>query len=271
MKIKTEEGMSINPIIATKLLEKNTCNRPVNQRTVDYYAKQMKNGHWRLNGESIKFSDTDKVLDGQHRLLAIIQSGVTIKCDVRYGLEDNVFTTIDTGRVRQASDVLSISGIENYQKIAAMVKFILNFRAGHYDQSARSYSHGEDKLSNEIILEFALKNKKSLYESYKYGFNKDNKLISGTFLASLHYIFKKLSQKDADEFCERVSDGSNIPKDSPMYLLRKLFIADSKNKLKMTSYDKVALICKAWNYFRKNRKINRLVINVIKDGFPKPI
>ncbi len=271
---KVVMGMTITPKIAEDFLNHNTCNRPLIQTTVDDYVQQMKKGKWRLNGEPIIFSKTNVILDGQHRLWAVVESGVTIKCDVRYGIEDDTFPTMNTGRGRQASDVLAISGIENYTHIAAMVKFIINFKNGHIDQATRSYSKGFDKITNEMVREFAEKHNKSLQESRVYGYKNNDKIVKQTQLASLHYIFKKLkdAENDANEFCGRVGDGVSLSKDSPMYVLRKILRADNENKKnKMTSNHRVALICKAWNLYRKGSKSTRLTVDTIKEGFPKPI
>jgi len=278
-KLTTEKvvmGMTITPKMAEEMLKLNTCNRPVNQRTVDYYVKQIKEGKWRLNGECISFSNTNVLIDGQHRLLAIIKSGIAIQSDVRYGLEDDVFPTVNTGRIRQSSDACAIADIENYTHISAMVNFIINFTSGHIDQASRGYSHGSDKITNETVVEFSKKNNKSLEESRVYGYS--TKLNDGTLkaklLASLHYIFKRLkgAEDDANEFFGRVGDGVGLTKDSPIYVLRKLLQADNKNtKHKMNPNHRIALICKAWNIYRKKGKCTRLTVDIIKDGFPKPL
>lgn len=275
LKPSYELGKLVTPEIAKEFLKRNTKNRPITDTHVNYLAEQMKKGKWELNGESVKFSNTGVLLNAQHTLSAIIKSGISIEIDVRYGLADNVFATLDTGRVRQSSDVLAIEGIENYTHISAMANFIINFTSGHLDQASRAYSKGTDKITNEKVLEFSKKHDKSLQESRVYGYSK--KINDGTIkpklLASLHYIFKKLkdSEKDANEFCSRVGDGVGLQKDSPIYALRKILHADNNDKKSnMNPNHRVALICKAWNIYRKKGKCTRLFVDVIKDGFPKP-
>lgn len=263
---------NITPSKAKELLETNVSNRSLRQTKVEQYAKDMKIGKWMHNGESIKISKTGKLLDGQHRLEACVLAGVAFKTDVSYGLDDGVFTTIDTGFIRQPSDALHVAGFDNSSKIAAIIRFIINFKKGKYDQAARRYSKGKDAITNDTVYEFAKKHKESLYESYPHGINKDNNVFSGTALSALHYIFKSLSINDADDFCKKLSDGVGISKDSPIYFLRKKFIEDSKAKRKMDLREKVALVCKAWNFYRKNRnKITRLSIDLSRESFPKPI
>jgi len=113
----------ISPAIASALLEKNTRNfRPVNQRYVNAYARDMAAGKWPYNGESIKVHKDGTILDGQHRLNAIVQAGVGIWCDIIEGLDDAVLATLDTGKPRVASDFLRYLGVPNYRFAAALAR-----------------------------------------------------------------------------------------------------------------------------------------------------
>lgn len=283
IKNKTEELISksksvietITPQKAKIYLEKNNSdeynNRSVYQPKVDQYARDMKNGDWRLNGETIIISKSGRTMDGQHRLLAVIQSGVTIQSYVIHGVDDEVFASIGTGKPRTSADAAHIAGFQHASKISAIVKFVLNFQKGQYSQASLAYSKGKKAITNEAVVEYIRRHEESLYESYNYGYNKENKVVSGTYLAGLHYIFKKLSETEANDFCNRVADGLALSKDNPIYLLRQRLISDVQAKRKMPPSEKLALICKSWNFYRKKRKISRLSLDIIKEGFPKPI
>lgn len=73
----------------------------------------MEAGRWRLNGETVKFSATGHLYDGQHRLNAVVQSGTTVPMVVIRGLGDDVMPTVDAGAKRSYSDALKLSGEEN--------------------------------------------------------------------------------------------------------------------------------------------------------------
>ena len=260
----------LTPEIAEYLIGKNIRNRPKNQMLIQQYANDIKNGKWKYTQQTIQISKSGVVLDGQHRLMAVVLTQISIEVLLGCGMDDDIFTVLDTGRVRQTSDTMAIAGIENPTKIAAMVKFIINFEKGVYDQATRGYSRGSKKVTNEFATEFALQHLDSLYQSYYYGYNKDNKIISGTTLAALHYIFKKFNNEQANIFCKSLADGLNLTRENPIYLLRKRLIEDGRTK-KMSVYEKTALVVKAWNLFRNGKKISRLVIDFEKENFPKPI
>jgi hypothetical protein len=258
----------LTPEIAEYLLGRNTKNRPVKKHKVVEYVRDIKAG-WVHNGDTIRMSVSATMLDGQHRCLAVIETGISIETGLMYALPDEVFTTIDTGRARTASDVFYISGIENHTRMTAITKFVMNFKKGCYEFAARGYSRGKLSITNGDALEFCQANLKSLQESYYYGFNKDNKIVSGTILASLHYIFKEKNKFYADNFCKSLADGIGLAKDSPVYVLRNKLIQDSRLKRKMNIYEKVGIICKAWSYYIKNKKIKNLNYDSSSEEFPK--
>src|SRR5690349_13435109 len=103
---------TITPEIAKKYLDQNRDNRPLHRQKVSDYAREMVNQKWLLTGDTIKFDTTGRLLDGQHRLAACVQSGTTFSCLVVRNLETETFTALDIGLRRTQGDVLAFAGIE---------------------------------------------------------------------------------------------------------------------------------------------------------------
>ena len=120
LKITTE---SITPKLAEKYLEENVdYNRPISQRHVDLYARDMKAGKWVQNGETIKFNGTGALLDGQTRLWACTEAGVPFTTAVARGvprLED-----VDRGRPRTMGHILAMRQVKNAVKVAVALRTI---------------------------------------------------------------------------------------------------------------------------------------------------
>lgn len=102
--------MLITPTYAKSLLQNNDNNRNINGNKVSQYAEDMRNGKWQLNGEDIEISETGRVLNGQHRLMAIIRYGKPVMMGVKFGVSDDVWI-YDRGRLRSSSDCLKMSGL----------------------------------------------------------------------------------------------------------------------------------------------------------------
>lgn len=100
--------VEITPEKARRLLENNTGNRKLYQNTVDGYARDMIAGRWQLTHQSVAIDQFGNIIDGQHRLTAIVQSGVTVNVYVATYKEETTALNkmIDRSRSRTAVDIL---------------------------------------------------------------------------------------------------------------------------------------------------------------------
>jgi hypothetical protein len=113
------QWMDVDPAIARRWLENNFRNRFVKEDVVQAYARDMLNGTWVPTHQGIAFNDQDALIDGQHRLKAVIMSGVTVRTMVTFGLpsvidgrEMTTMDAVDRGRTRSVADQLKIQGAE---------------------------------------------------------------------------------------------------------------------------------------------------------------
>jgi len=128
----------VTPAMAQKWLnEKNIQNRSLYQKTVESYAADMKQGLWALNNQGIGFDDERNLIDGQHRLQAVVYSGVTVPMLVIRGLQKNFFDghltqeTVDQGKSRGAGDVLALTrGLENANLKSALIRAVIKLCTG---------------------------------------------------------------------------------------------------------------------------------------------
>ncbi len=97
---------AITPRIASSYLELNHSNRPLRQAHIKSLAFDMINGDWQLTHQGIAFDTTGRLIDGQHRLHAIIEAGVPIQILVTRGCSASSFSIIDRGANRRPSDIL---------------------------------------------------------------------------------------------------------------------------------------------------------------------
>ena len=104
----------VTPKIAEEWLETNSdSQRNVNANIVRQYEAQMRKGLWKGdNGESVKFSKKG-LIDGQHRLHAVIKFGKPVMLMIMRGLNDeDMIKTMDLGKKRSLGDILKIHGVE---------------------------------------------------------------------------------------------------------------------------------------------------------------
>jgi hypothetical protein len=99
---------TITPKIAAEWLAFNTGNRPLHTSHVADYCKRIRSGEFTLTHQGIAFSGNPaspkRLLDGQTRLTAIVQTGIPIQQWVFWGAEDETFSAIDGGKSRSFRD-----------------------------------------------------------------------------------------------------------------------------------------------------------------------
>lgn len=102
----------ITPKLAETYLAHNTNNyRKINHSNVKKYAQDMKDGKWEETAEPISFSPSGVLLNGQHRLSAIIKAGVPVPMVVARDVKGNIF---DNQGKRTDSQYYRSLGIEGY-------------------------------------------------------------------------------------------------------------------------------------------------------------
>lgn len=103
---------TVTPEVAKELLEGQIKNRPISKAVVRKYKEFMEQDQWQLNGEPIIFGG-NKLIDGQHRLSACIESGKSFDAIWIELQSENSFRTLNQGKRRGGSDILSIAGHKN--------------------------------------------------------------------------------------------------------------------------------------------------------------
>lgn len=105
------ESLLVTPEQAAKWLAQNSASqRKISQPAVESYAHAMRTGQWKLTHQGIAFNQTGELIDGQHRLSAVVRSGRPVSMMVTTGLAVEVNAPIDQGYGRSVAHVLGISG-----------------------------------------------------------------------------------------------------------------------------------------------------------------
>lgn len=158
--------LEIDESLASTLLESNTLNRPVSKAVVAKYAYEMKAGGWEIGIDPICISDGGYLMNGQHRLMAVVTSGVTVKAIVFMGVSEASFRVMDRGRVRSYAFALSMD-----RDLAAMARLLavtvgVNGKALASDSSIKSAADFID-TSVLAMCEVGIPAKKGITAAFK--------------------------------------------------------------------------------------------------------
>jgi len=138
-------------------------NRPKGVADVKRYAGMMAAGKWALTHQGIAITTEEKLVDGQHRLDAIVYAyevlGVDVKIPIRvtFGLDAEIFEILDQGRLRKAKDAFSIEGYAhpNILDIAVRLHWIRCNGRNVKGTGKLSIAEMKDHLKANPILETA--------------------------------------------------------------------------------------------------------------------
>jgi len=131
----------ITPEKAKAMLAANTGNRKLRENHVAALARDIAAGNWQLNGDAIRFNCDGTLIDGQHRLAAVVKSSTPIQSLVVEGIDIGAKATIDTGAKRSAGDYFGFNGIKDPYGVASACRYAMCMR--HAAVTARNYTISE--------------------------------------------------------------------------------------------------------------------------------
>jgi hypothetical protein len=247
--------VKITPTMAKNWLEKNSHNRPLNKRHLERLAKSISDGEWQMNGESIKISKCGSLLDGQHRLSAIVKTGTSVSMMVTKGLPLDTFHTMNIGaRVRGAADVLAISGEKNYATLASAARML---KCWELDRGAPQFKGSNGAISVKQIEDTIARHPNIRnFSSYKAPYL--NKFFAGSVACFLGYLFHSVNAKKADIFFEGLVNGAGLESGNAILLLRDRLLFNAADFSKLPREAVIALTIKAWNSHYDGIKLGQL-------------
>lgn len=221
------EIMSVTPEMAAKWLSNNTAtNRPISLAVVDSYARDMAAGRWDLTHQGIAFNQTGELVDGQHRLAAIVRSGATVRTVVSTGFAVEYNSPLDQGRLRTLNHVLR----REHRWVAAVrVLYVLS----------EGTSIGNSKRRSLGDIQAAYDMHRSVVDEV---WATTNKSIHAGVTAAVCWAFPFMPQ-DALSFAVQVRDGERLERGDPAYALRVWLERGSNRKNGPTDTALATLSC----------------------------
>jgi len=257
----------ITPSRAKELLEANINNRRVRAEVVSRYTKDILSGRWKEDtGEVIKISKSGIILDGQHRLYAIVKANTPIFFHIAYGLEDSVSDVLDTGSVRSATDVFKLNKITNDSSIPSIIQTYYLLKNGHFTSGQKDMRLTNAQLlqkyyDNEILWQEVCKKSHNWYMSFA-------KILPKSFIGGFYSVFKEIDSELAINFMNELCTGINVTNET-MLLLRNRFMQDKMSQKKINQTLKTIFMIKAWNCYIKGIVLKKLAFDSEREAYPK--
>lgn len=251
----TTFSLDINPELATEMLARNMANnRTLKKGYVDALALAMKRGVFIETPQGIAFDVNGNLIDGQHRLRAIIKSGVTVRMRVTFGCPEKTVEFLDTGVKRNVADVATIRGSSVRKEVIPSINAIIEHRNMVFYNSLSNSEKMDICEANSNICDvfyyIALTSRLSLFSANKFAALLEAMIVTKDVqaLVDFHHVYE-YGKINADR-----EYNNQMP-----ILLRNKLTRDKMNGVRLDRKKEYNLIQNAFFNFATNAGATKLV------------
>jgi len=271
-KTENAEIVEIGRNEATFLLNLNTKNRKVNNASLSAINDDVVNGKFMFNGASIVVSNNGILIDGQHRLIIVEKTGIPIKTVLVTGVEEKAMGTLDIGKKRTCSDILSMNNIPSSTGIASMVRLVktefgLNKK---YVQGFKKYNGVPKKIEKKMTPNEALEEYQDNYEMYSDAYSFAERIyqakssirlkgLSSASIGAYYILFSREDKQSARSFLREILSGVKERESNVCTLLRNKIINLSIRRESITPEKMRDLMISAFRKYKDDRTVKSLV------------
>lgn len=252
------EVLDVSPQLAAEWLTRNTNNRPLSKSTVQQLVGQIQRGEWQLTHQGIAFDEDGTLIDGQHRLAAIVKAGIGVPLTVTHGVPRTAFTVMDTGRKRTGRDALALAGEANATHLAAALRGLHLYL--HAPNSA--WSGGVSVTSNDQLLD-VLDKHAGIRDALHHGIALNRACRITVTAATIGWYVTTQARPDIDQspWEDGIVTGARLEPGDPRLTLRNTMLnlaAGRTHRRRDDSREHLLYYLKAWNAWVEGRNIKLL-------------
>ena len=213
-------AVHLTPAAARALLERNVHNRRISEKVVQKYTAEIKAGEWRLTPGGIGFDDHGTLVDGQHRLHAIVRANQSVPMLVTLGLPPAGQEKVDRHRRRTLFDALYLAGLASRRQ-EVEIATCLTRRSVQSDSGVIP----SDSLVKQT-LDCHLEHIRAVIALMK-GDNKSRRGLSQASFLAAAVLYHEIDSARCAEFLEGVRTGAMLTQDHPAMRLRRLLLGET--------------------------------------------
>lgn len=211
--------------LAERWLSANMSNRSIRPQHVDVLARDMEAGHWQMTGEAIKLDTAGNLIDGQHRLSAVLASGCAIQMLVAFGLAPESQQAMDAGARRSASDALSFAGMSNTASLAHAARCAIAWERG----ALRTVGSAIPQVSNSAVF--------------------------------ARFTLRRIDWTAADDMFDRIMDNRTAGSGDPVNAFLNRMSSSRNNREAVSHAMEIHMLFRIWNAIRGDEELRRIQVS----------
>jgi hypothetical protein len=208
---------TIDPQKAKEMLATSAGNRSISEVRVDGYAEAILNGDWKGWAAPIQVNTRGQLINGHHRLHAVIVANQAIEQCVARNLPDDTIEAIDLGRARTLADVLSMPTkhyVANGVALAALINSLHTLLDGQRAMLTPATVTRYREAVGEQYITAGLRWYARLKRSRTHN--------PCPTAAALLLLYRTDGSDQSLQFCEHVSECIGVPGDPAYTVIRYL-------------------------------------------------
>lgn len=255
----------ITPDMAAAILERNGTHRPnrrIRSADITHWCKILRGGRWHYTHQGVAIDSLGQLQDGQHRLAAIVETGITADMMISVGMPPENFASIDTGRRRTAAQVIDMRGVPYSATVSGVVR-LLHL---HTVWGPLLLDHTNERVDNdEIAATYDDTDAGMLDRCVRWAHRLRAEIGAGPVgpAAAYYLICDAVGVDDphVQGFGERLIRGSDLDDKAPLHVLRRSLTRQATGVArKLVPAESMALVVKGWNAHHQGKRTKLLVV-----------
>ncbi len=269
-------NLTIDPPMAQVMLDYNEGNRNIRPSKLDQYKRDMREGRYKFNGESLIVARNGRLNDGQHRLRAILETGLTFKSVVSFGVDPDAIDTIDLGSARSGADALNIDDVPNAAIASSLLKMVVSYEramkestvpAGHIILGSNSRvtvpeireRYANSASSDRTLIEDAASYAASHSKSFQ-------GLLNPQHVAFAYWLLGQIDQPATIAMLDKIRTQMGFTRGDPIFAAYNNLKRAATKQTKNTN-ERIEILVRGWNNMRRGKSINAFRV---MDAIPVP-
>jgi hypothetical protein len=247
-------SIMVTPEFARWILDTyNISNRKLNKAKKKILVKAMKAGQWSWKASgNILISTRPRIIDGQHRLMAIAESGIDTMMFFLFGANDGDYDKVDQHAPRGAGDVLTLGEYDQPIAFAAALRWIVNYQNGTLSKRERIAP-----LDIKAIAAVNTDVQSHIEQSNRiYG---KHSLLQPSIVCAVMTIVTRENASLAEEFIDLLEASEDHWNEvggpaRPFKSITKELVSRKSEGLSTYEHIKIGMLLKAWSFYKDKKR-----------------
>lgn len=245
----------VTPEVAAELLKGNYNNRGISSSKMREYMRDMLRGGWKGDVlDPIQISPEGRLVNGQHRLTAIVKTKVSLELWVARNVPDEHFSYIDQGKPRSVSDTMKSLHVLNNTSAAAMFRILHGMMNERYDSR---------DFNNRDAEQFTQDYRDHLIWAASLGVKARSWPTAG-MVGAVCFLGGMSHKEKVEDFVQRLASGEMLKKGDPILTLRQRIERDThfkgRGKVLLSPGEYMPVVVKAWNAHARGKELHQITI-----------